>query len=126
MTLSARWLALKKKERYCLKESQRKKKDQHLSLTLEHGSIDSSFTAMRALHPSTTLFKYTNGVFPINYNSFIKLVHTSLKIKNWSSWERGEKKKKLTSVTSLAIPILDFAIIIFLQKQIILSSVVRV
>jgi hypothetical protein len=37
-----------------------------LSLTLEHGSIISSLAATRPTHPSATLFKYTNGVFPIN------------------------------------------------------------
>lgn len=40
----------------------------YLSLTLEHGSIDSSLAATRATQPSVILFKYTKGVLPINYN----------------------------------------------------------
>ena len=35
-----------------------------LSFTLEHGSMDSSFAATRALLPFVTSFKYTSGVFP--------------------------------------------------------------
>ena len=35
-----------------------------LSLTLEHGSMDSSFAATRALLPFVTSFRYTSGVLP--------------------------------------------------------------
>ena len=36
-----------------------------LSLTLEHGSMDSSFAATRALLPFVTWLRYTSGVFPV-------------------------------------------------------------
>ena len=35
-----------------------------LSLTLEHGSMDSSFAATRALLPFVTSLRYTSGVLP--------------------------------------------------------------
>ena len=38
----------------------------YVSLTLQQFSIAFSFTAIRAKQPSTTLFRYTNGVFPID------------------------------------------------------------
>lgn len=37
----------------------------NLSLTLEQGSIISSFAAIRATQPSTTWLRYTRGVLPI-------------------------------------------------------------
>lgn len=42
----------------------------YLSFTLEHGSINSSFAATRATEPSAILFRYTKGVFPINYTNY--------------------------------------------------------
>ena len=47
-------------------------KNGYLSLTLEQGSIISSLAAMRATQPSTTLFRYTNGVLPINFTIKIR------------------------------------------------------
>lgn len=45
-----------------------------LSLTLEHGSMDSSLAATRPTHPSVTRLRYTNGVFPINSVTSLAMV----------------------------------------------------
>lgn len=47
-------------------------KENYLSLTLRHGSIDSSLAAMLATQPFVTLLRYTIGVLPINYIHLVK------------------------------------------------------
>ena len=94
-----------------------------LSLTLEQGSMVSSLAAIRATQPSTTLFRYTIGVLPINFISQrrkyprIKLKKQTIRESIHNSWSNMEnmlyqsKKleiqaflmKKHTSVASFLI-----------------------
>lgn len=91
----------------------------YLSLTLEHGSIISSLAAMRATHPSTILFRYTNGVLPINCTTKCRNQISNIYIYTvlnqdckviLQTMKNIRSSMKLTSVTSLAIPILSSAI----------------
>lgn len=62
----------------------------NLSLTLEQGSIISSFAAIRATQPSTTWLRYTRGVLPIiyigtalNQNTALSQLFTRMVLKEW-------------------------------------------
>jgi len=48
-----------------------------LSLILKQGCMDSNLAAMRAIHPSTMLFRYTIGVLPINCTGKRRMINAS-------------------------------------------------
>lgn len=75
----------------------------------------SSLAATRPTHPSTTLFRYTKGVLPINCGSKSQ-INTIYAVYNFRRKTIPRKQPdttggQLTSVTSLAIPVFSAAIL---------------